>query len=309
MYRFGTQYLFLILLAATLVLLVFWGGIENLWFRWINDENYSHGILIPLVAVYFIWQKRFEIADQAFTPSWFSLFIAIIAFVFLVIGEIAALYIVLHFALLALILACVLAITGWKPLKFFIAPLIILALSIPLPFFLEASLSAELQLLSSKIGVAILQLFNIAVFLEGNIIDLGIYKLQVVDACSGLRYLFPLLSFGFIAAYLFNVEWWKRLLVLLSTIPITILMNSFRIAVTGVLVNHFGIEMAEGFMHDFEGWIIFVACVVILLLEMKLLTRVGQKSEALFDVFMQESVQKTDSLKPSQKQLIERHIS
>jgi exosortase len=106
-------------------------------------------------------------------------------------------------------------------------PLLLLGLMIPLPTFLYQGLSAQMQLISSQIGVAIIRLFNISVFLEGNVIDLGNYKLQVAEACNGLRYLFPLMALGFIAAYLFKGALWKRAVIFLSTIPITILMNSF----------------------------------------------------------------------------------
>ena len=118
----------------------------------------------------------------------------------------------------------------------------------------------QLQLLSSQLGVAFIRLFHIPVFLEGNVIDLGVYKLQVVDACSGLRYLYPMMSLGFLAAYLFQAPLWQRAIVFLSTIPITIAMNSLRIGLVGILVDHFGPQDADGFLHMFEGWIIFIAC-------------------------------------------------
>jgi exosortase D (VPLPA-CTERM-specific) len=123
------------------------------------------------------------------------------------------------------------------------------------------------------------------VHLEGNVIDLGSYQLQVVDACSGLRYLFPLTALGFIAAVIFKGALWKKAILFLSTIPITILMNSFRIGVIGVLVEYWGIEMAEGFLHDFEGWVIFMACGAILVLEMWGLSRVGKDRRSLVDAF------------------------
>ncbi|MCK5889230.1 MAG: VPLPA-CTERM-specific exosortase XrtD, partial [Methylococcales bacterium] len=164
--------------------------------------------------------------------------------------------------------------------------LLLLVFAIPLPYFLEASLSANLQLLSSKLGVAFIRWCDIPVFLEGNVIDLGVYKLQVVEACSGLRYLFPLMSLGFICAYLFNTSLWKRVIVFLSTIPITLLMNSFRIGVIGILVDQWGIAMAEGFLHDFEGWIVFMACMGLLFIEMYILFKMGQKdSKSFFEVF------------------------
>jgi exosortase D (VPLPA-CTERM-specific) len=144
---------------------------------------------------------------------------------------------------------------------------------IPLPGFIENQLTAKLQLLSSQIGVAVIRLAGLSVYLEGNVIDLGTYKLQVAEACSGMRYLFPLLSFGFLCAVLFRGRWWQRAVVLVSTVPITILMNSFRIGVIGILVNFYGIEQAEGFIHDFEGWVVFMACVAILFLEIWIFAR------------------------------------
>ena len=138
-----------------------------------------------------------------------------------------------------------------------------------------------MQFLSSEIGVAVIRLFDISVHLEGNVIDLGSYKLQVVEACSGLRYLFPLMALGFIVAYFFDGAMWKKAVIFLSTIPITVLMNSFRIGAIGVMVEYWGIEMAEGFLHDFEGWVIFMACLGVLIVEMWFLARIGPDKKPL----------------------------
>jgi exosortase D (VPLPA-CTERM-specific) len=131
--------------------------------------------------------------------------------------------------------------------------------------------------------VFVIKLFQIPVYLDGNIIDLGTYKLQVVDACSGLRYLFPLLSLSFLAAYLFHAPIWQRALVLFSSIPITIAMNGFRIGLVGVTVDRWGSQMAEGVLHFFEGWIIFVACAVLLAAEIYLLARISGRG--FFEAF------------------------
>lgn len=132
-------------------------------------------------------------------------------------------------------------------------------------------LTSNLQLLSSQLGVEIIRLCRIPVFLSGNIIDLGNYQLQVVEACSGLRYLFPLMSIGFIGAYLYQAALWKKVVLFLSTVAITIFMNSLRIAIVGLLVDNWGSEMAEGFLHDFEGWLIFMACGGLMILEVMLM--------------------------------------
>ncbi len=111
------------------------------------------------------------------------------------------------------------------------------------------------------------RLLGISVYLEGNVIDLGSYKLEVAEACSGLRYLFPLMSVGAIMAYLINGKAWARVVVFASTIPIAILMNSFRIGVIGVLVDRYGTEQATGILHFFEGWVVFMICLALLTLE------------------------------------------
>ena len=268
-----------------LVVPTFWGGISELINRWDKQEEYSHGYMIPLVTAYLIWQRRDFLKTIDFRPAWLPVGLVFIGLIVAVIGEISALYVLIHFSLILIILAMAWSLMGWNAFKYVLVPLLLLVFAIPLPYFLEATLTAELQLISSKIGVAFIRLFDIPVYLEGNIIDLGSYKLQVVEACSGLRYMYPLMSVGFIAAYMYQVEYWKRVVVFLSTIPITIMMNSLRIGVVGILVENWGSKMAEGFLHDFEGWIIFIACLAILIAEMWLLTRFSKQTISFRAVF------------------------
>jgi exosortase D (VPLPA-CTERM-specific) len=154
---------------------------------------------------------------------------------------------------------------------------------IPLPNFLYNNLSQQLQLISSELGVWVIRQFGVSVFLEGNVIDLGAYKLQVVEACSGLRYLFPLMSFGFLIAYVYRGPTWQRWLIFLSTLPITVLMNSFRIGVIGVTVKHWGTAAADGFLHDFEGWVVFMACVALLCIEVWILNKINRTGKSMWD--------------------------
>jgi exosortase D (VPLPA-CTERM-specific) len=164
-------------------------------------------------------------------------------------------------------------------------PLVLLFFVVPFPQFILQTLSAKLQLISSRLGVEVIRLLDISVYLEGNVIDLGSYKLQVVEACSGLRYLFPLAALSFIAAYIYKGAFWKKAVIFLSSMPVTVLMNSFRIGVIGVLVEYGGPEQAEGFLHYFEGWIIFMACMAILVLEMAVLAKIGDDRRSLADTF------------------------
>jgi exosortase D (VPLPA-CTERM-specific) len=154
-------------------------------------------------------------------------------------------------------------------------PLLYLLAAIPLPEFLHYELSSRLQLWSSALGVGCLQLIGVVAYREGNLIDLGSIQLQVVEACSGLRYLFPLTALTLLCAYLYRARFWKRVLLFLSSIPISILLNGFRIGAIGVLVDAYGQSAAEGFGHFFEGWVFFVASLGLLGAEMWVLARVG----------------------------------
>ena len=155
--------------------------------------------------------------------------------------------------------------------------LIYLLFAIPLPRLIYVDLSTHMQLISSNFGVLILQLLDVPVFQDGNVIDLGTYQLQVAEACSGLRYLFPLTSFAFLIAYLYKDRFWKRALLLISAAPITIFLNALRIALIGITVDRWGIEMAQGVLHHFEGWVVFILCVLLLFVETACLRRFSNK--------------------------------
>ena len=183
----------------------------------------------------------------------------------------SAIFILSQLAFIVVLLGITLAVGGFSLLRAAFFPIIFLTFAIPLPYFVDANLSLSLQLISSQLGVFFIRLFGIPVYLDGNLIDLGNYKLQVVDACSGLRYLFPLFSLSFLAAYLFNAPIWQRALILFSSIPITVAMNGFRIGIVGLTMDRWGPRMADGALHFFEGWIIFVASALLLALEAYLL--------------------------------------
>ena len=157
----------------------------------------------------------------------------------------------------------------------FLFPISYLFTSIPLPVFLYASLSSQLQLWSSALGVGFLHLVGVTAFRDGNVIDLGPVQLQVIEACSGIRYLLPLTSLALLCAYLFKDRMWKRVVLVLSSIPISIVVNGFRIGMIGVLVEWYGQDAAEGFYHLFEGWVLFMASLGLLILEMWVLARIG----------------------------------
>jgi exosortase D (VPLPA-CTERM-specific) len=262
-------------IAALLAVAVFHEALVELVRRWNAQEEYSHGYLVPLVTAWLLWVRRDDLAASVASPAWTGPALVALAMLVHVIGQLSTILIFSQLAFVIALLGIILAIGGFPLLRASFAPVAFLFFAIPLPYFINASLSLELQLVSSRLGVAFINFFEVPVYLEGNLIDLGTYKLQVVEACSGLRYLFPLFSLSFLAAYLFEAPIWQRALVLFSSVPITIAMNGFRIGMTGVTMDRWGPLMADGWLHFFEGWIIFVASSLLLLIEVYLLARIS----------------------------------
>ena len=258
---------FILFVLATLVLgWLSYDGLAYMSELW-EKEEYSHGPIIPLVALFLFWQRRNTLFEVLEPGSWFGFLVLLGAICMWLLGELSALYTLVQYAFIFGLWGLAMIWFGVRGAAVIWASLFYLVFMIPLPNFLYANISQELQLISSALGVAVIRFFDISVFLEGNVIDLGVYQLQVVEACSGLRYLFPLMSFGFLIAYIYRGPLWQKLFLFISTVPITVLMNSFRIGVIGVTVEHFGIAAAEGFLHDFEGWIVFMACLGVLAFE------------------------------------------
>lgn len=270
--------------TSLLVGFVFLDALADLLKNWARDE-YGHGYFIPIICLFLIWQQKDQLEKMSFDGAWSGVILLCLGLIFYSIGTLGAVIDIVTYGLVLVIFGLFLSLTGTGPFRLIVIPLALLWFMIPLPSFIYSGLSGELQLISSKIGVALIRLFDISVYLEGNVFDLGVYKIQVIEACNGLRYLFPLMTLGFIAAYFFKVELWKRVLVFLSTIPITILMNSIRIGAVGITVEYWGVKMADGVLHEFEGWVIFMGCMAMLVIEMMVLVRIGQDKRPLRQVF------------------------
>ena len=247
-------------IAASVAFASFAGfdGLGNLYSRWAHEDEYGYGFLAAGLVFVLLWRRRHLIRSLAAGPKWPGLALVIIAQLFGVLGALSESYFVEQIALVCTFLGFAAVMYGTGPIRVFLPLAIILLMTIPLPYTLQAMITLKLQLLSTNIGEAVIRLIGIPVFVEGNVIDLGQYKLQVAEACSGLRYLLPLTCISFILAYLYQAPLWKRFIVVASAPLITVLINSFRIAVVAVLVDNYGSHMAEGFVHEFEGWVIFL---------------------------------------------------
>lgn len=275
----------LISVFLTLLGVTFLDALVEMEHIWSIKEEYGHGYILPIITLFLIWQKKDLIEKIEYKGSWLGVLVTILGFFLYYAGELSSILVIIQYAFVIVIFGIALSVLGTKIFKMIFVPLAMLFFMIPLPAFLLNNLSSQLQLISSKIGVAVIRLFDISVYLEGNVIDLGVYKLQVVEACSGLNYLFPLMTLAFISAYFFTGSLWKKTIIFLSSIPITILMNSFRIGAIGVTVEYWGPEMAEGVLHDFEGWAVFMSCIGILIAEMWVLAHIGKHKLPLREAF------------------------
>ena len=263
----------------------FHDGISELLRLWGAKEEYSHAYLLPALSLFLFWQKKNELLAGPWRGSWAAVGLTVFGLLAFFVGTLSTIYAVIHYALVITIAGLLLSYAGLRNLRYLWAGLVLLFFTVPFPQFLYQVLSTKLQLISSELGVAVIRAFGVSVFLEGNVIDLGNYKLQVVEACNGLRYLFPLASFGFLCAYLYRGPLWQKAIIFLSTMPITVFMNSFRIGVIGFTVDRWGQDMAEGFLHDFEGWVIFMACLAVLFVEIAILARLQRPPRTFADTF------------------------
>jgi len=252
-------------LAVLAGVAVFWSGTLSLAQAWTLPE-YSHGPLIPLLSLYLFLRQLKSVppAEEPVTDRWPGVGVMLLALTIGMAGNLARIPDIVTYAMILWVYGFLLVGFGWRHGKQFWPPVLHLVFMLPLPAVLHWQLSIKLQFISSELGVAIIRALDIPVFLEGNIIDLGTYKLHVAEACSGLRYLFPVMSFSYVFAVLYKGPLWHKAVLLLSAAPITIVMNAVRIGIIGAIVDSYGIASAEGFMHYFEGWAVFIACVLIL---------------------------------------------
>ena len=244
--------------------------------RWTVDPNYSHGFLIPLLSGYLIWRKKDAFSLSAIDPELKGLPIFMFGLLLLVLGKAGNIDFVMRFSFLMVLVGLSLFLLGTNITKSALFPLSYLVFMIPLPSVLYNDLTFRLKLLASILSTKLLALIGIHAFREGNIIHLNQTSLQVIDACSGLRSLISLLALAVLFAYFTQKSIWKRLSLVLLTIPITIFSNSCRLTVTAILVDHIGPQATEGFFHIFTGIIMFVIALVLLVLCGTILQRFRQ---------------------------------
>ncbi len=267
---------FKIALCWVLLMGLYYSALTIMIGRW-DKAAYNYCYLMPFVVLYLIWEKRTRLTAPPSVPSWKGMIPFGLGLAFFWLGELGGEYFTLYISLWLVVAGLCWMHLGWQKIKT-IAFAFFMALTVfPLPDFLYNKISVKLQLISSELGVRLMQLYGMSVHREGNIIDLGFAQLQVVDACSGIRSLMSLTVLGLLMAYFFRAPFWKRAILLCSTVPLAIFANSVCLASTGILYESWGREAAEGFFHVFSGWIIFVFAFAVLLLEMWILGQTVSK--------------------------------
>jgi len=231
---------------------------------WWQIPDFSHGFLVPLFSAYLIWQKRKALHGTKIAPSWGGIAVMALGIVVLFLGVYGSELFLSRISLLILLAGLVLCFGGWQLLKELRFALLVLLLAIPLPAILFNQITFPLQILASKLASGLLPLFGVPVLREGNIIELPAMRLEVAEACSGIRSLMSLFTLSVFYGYFMEKSVWRRTLLVLASIPIAIAANAVRILGTGLCVQYWDPDKAMGFFHEFSGWVIFLISLVCL---------------------------------------------
>lgn len=253
-------WILLVFLAWTIIYINHFYPLVGQW----NDEDNSHSYLVVPVFLYLLWLRRKEIESATSTSFILGLVIIVFSMIIMIFGRLGSLETLVYISMWMSLAGIFLFFLGHHVFRFIVFPFIILIFAIPLPAFVNNLASLKLKLWSSSLAANILKGLSVPVYREGNIIDLGVAQLQVVDACSGLRYLFPTIFLALLAGRFFLKSNWSRIILVLISPFLTILSNSFRVAVTGVLVRYVDPRLGEGFFHDFSGWLVYMFMLLLL---------------------------------------------
>lgn len=262
---------------ALLVGLLYLDILGRLVLQWANDPNFSHGFFVPLFSGYIIWQRRHELAKLEMRPSWWGLAVMAAALCVLVVGVLGAELFLSRTSLLLLLAGLMIQLLGWNWLAALAFPWAFLFLMIPIPAILFNQIAFPLQLLAARLATAMLSLLGVPVLREGNVIQLASMSLEVVEACSGIRSLVSLLTLALIYGYLLEPSRLRRALLTLAAIPIAVMANAVRVMGTGLLGQYWDPDKAQGFFHEFSGWVIFVLSLGMLFVFHTVLQKFGPK--------------------------------
>ncbi|HZC24308.1 MAG TPA: exosortase A [Candidatus Binatia bacterium] len=251
--------------ALGLLLFVLYSSIlRHLVVQWWSDPNFSHGFFVPLFSVFVVWQERARLRKLSSKPSWSGLAILALGMCTLIVGQMGAELFLARTSLLIVLAGLIVLFYGWTIFRALLFPWAFLFLMVPMPAIVFNQITFPLQLLASRVSAAILPVFGVPILREGNVINLPSMALEVAEACSGIRSLMSLVTLSIIYGYLLEKRLWVRYLLAIASVPIAVAANSVRIIGTGLLVQYWDPEKAEGYFHASWGWLIFVISLILL---------------------------------------------
>lgn len=262
-------------------LILYYQVLLDLLQNWQADPNYSHGFFIPFLAAYMIWSRRASIFAEKVTPSpfWGALLI-LAGLLQLVLAWVGSEYFLQGSSMIPLLLGMSLFFWGPAISRKLLVPILFLIFMIPLPAIIWNQLAFPLALMASQVSAQIIEFLGFSILREGNILYLPNITLQVEEACSGLRSLVTLFALSAVVAYLSQLSFYNKWLVFLSALPVALVGNMLRLIATVLLARYFGSSMAEGFIHDFSGLVLFMFGLMVLILLHNLLARLERIPEA-----------------------------
>jgi len=267
------------LVAAALMALgfatLYWHVLAKLVSDWYHDDNYSHGFLIVPLAIYFVWERREKLRKIPAAPRALGFGVVLGSVAVLIAGILGSELFLTRISILGTLVGVTLFLWGWGYLRALAFPLAFLLLMIPIPAIIFNQIAFPLQLLASQFGESAMGFANVPVLREGNVLILANTTLEVAEACSGIRSLVSLLTLAIVLGYFSDPRGWVRTLVALSSVPVAIVTNGFRVAGTGIAAHKIGAAAAEGFFHEFSGWLVFVSAFMLMLALQRVIVRVA----------------------------------
>lgn len=254
--------------AGVLFLLTAWlyaPIVSHLAVQWWHDPNYIHGFFVPAFSLLLLWEDRARLTALPVKPSWSGLVILLFALCALTVGVLSTEFFLPRISFLLLIAGMVVFLAGWEYLFAVSFPLAFLILMVPSSAILNG-VTFPLQIFASKAATFFLTLAGVSVVREGNILLIAGARMEVAEACSGIQSLFSLLTLAIVYGYLVERKIGMRILLALTAVPISVLANALRISATGLVLQHWGIEKAQGTFHILSGWMIFMGSLATLFL-------------------------------------------
>jgi exosortase len=255
-----------------LLVILFLPVLSTMVKEWATLDEMGHGFFVPIVAGYIIWNDRERILSQPVRPCWPAAILLLWGFFQMILGFLGADFFVARTAFLIALVGAIWTLAGTAVLRTLLFPLFILLFMIRIPLFIYQQLTFPLQIFASKLATWGLQALGIPVLRDGNVLELPSQRLQVVEACSGIRSLLSLTFLSLAYAYFFDRRAWMRPALFVCSIPIAIAANSVRVTITGIL-SEYNPNLAEGFFHSFEGWLLFMVALVSLIAAHRLICR------------------------------------